>query len=330
MRRPPGWKHVRCADRDLPGGHLFKHQHVHLSHEVDVLIDGHPATILSWNTPTDWPTSAVLSTEPIGALLVVLGNRPAVLAVWPPRRFQYGQHHQSCGKCVEQRRAEQRPVLPVQTPADADNASYAVRGKDDDERNCNANLQPPESSMIHGPEYPNLRPANRNRRARSARYVPSSQGAAIAQTLALALQIDAIWDPVRDEPLPAVAAVVSFIDAINRGDISRLGDLTTEDHHLDVFDEPPLCGRDANLEAWRGYATAFPRYLIYPERLAEHNGEVAVLGHTTGSHLGLPDAEEERFRLIWKARVEGGKLACWQLLEDSVERRRQCGLADPS
>ena len=131
---------------------------------------------------------------------------------------------------------------------------------------------------------------------------------------------------MRDEPLPAVAAVVSFIDAINRGDVNRLGDLMTEDHHLDVFDEPPLRGRDANLDAWRGYVLAFPLYVIYVERVAEHNGEVAVLGHTTGSHLGLPDDEEVRLSLIWKARVEAGKLACWQLVDDTVEGRKQFGL----
>ena len=69
---------------------------------------------------------------------------------------------------------------------------------------------------------------------------------------------------LREELLPAVTAVVSFIDAINRGDVERLGELMTEDHHLDVFDEPPLRGKAANLDAWRGYASAFPAYVIYP------------------------------------------------------------------
>jgi ketosteroid isomerase-like protein len=131
---------------------------------------------------------------------------------------------------------------------------------------------------------------------------------------------------VREEPLPAVAAVVSFIDAINRGDVDRLGDLMTEDHHLDVFDEPPLRGKTANIDAWRGYASAFPAYVIYPHRLAERDDAVAVLGHTTGSHLGLSDDEESKLLLVWKARVEEGRLACWQLLEDAPELREQLGL----
>ena len=40
--------------------------------------------------------------------------------------------------------------------------------------------------------------------------------------------------------LPALAAVVSFIDRINRGDVDGLGRLMTEDHRLKVFDEDPL------------------------------------------------------------------------------------------
>ena len=134
---------------------------------------------------------------------------------------------------------------------------------------------------------------------------------------------------MRQDPLPAVAAVISFIDAINRGDVDRLGELMAEDHHLDVFDEPPLHGREANLEAWHGYAEAFPRYVIYPHRVAEHDGDVAVLGHTSGSHLGLPDDEEQVLRVIWRARVEDGRLLCWQLLEDTAERRTRLGLDSP-
>ena len=131
---------------------------------------------------------------------------------------------------------------------------------------------------------------------------------------------------VREEPFPAVAAVISFIDAINRGDVDRLGELMTEDHHLDVFDESPLRGRDANMDAWRGYASAFPLYVIYPETVAERDGEVAVLGHTTGSHLGLPEEEERLLRVIWRAQVDEGRLRCWQLLDDTPEQRKRFGL----
>src|SRR6266571_2989038 len=111
------------------------------------------------------------------------------------------------------------------------------------------------------------------------------------------------WEPVAagrlDLPsmarrqLPPVAAVISFIDCINRGDTDGLGLLMTDDHEPAVFDEEPLRGKEPNIEAWNGYATAFPDYVIYPRVVAEPGqGQVAVLGHTTGSHLGLSDQEE--------------------------------------
>jgi ketosteroid isomerase-like protein len=120
--------------------------------------------------------------------------------------------------------------------------------------------------------------------------------------------------------------VVSFIDAINHGDIDRLANLMTDDHELVVFSEPAHRGREAMVEAWHGYATSFPDYVIYPDRIAERAGRVAVLGHTTGSHLGFSDEEEAKLTLIWVARVRGGRVQTWHLLEDTPARRAELGL----
>jgi ketosteroid isomerase-like protein len=134
---------------------------------------------------------------------------------------------------------------------------------------------------------------------------------------------------VRSGPLPAVAVVVSFIDCVNRGDVDGLGRLITDDHTLRVFDEEPLVGREANIQAWRGYAESFPDYVIYPHRISDLGGTVAVLGHTTGSHLGLSDAEESRLTLIWLAEVADGAVRRWSLVEDNPENRRRLGLGEP-
>jgi ketosteroid isomerase-like protein len=128
--------------------------------------------------------------------------------------------------------------------------------------------------------------------------------------------------------LPPVAVVISFIDCINRGDADGLGALMTDDHELAVFDEQALRGKAPNIEAWKGYASAFPHYVIYPHAVAELSGDrVAVLGHTTGSHLGLSDQEERKLSVIWLAKVQDGKLRCWRLLEDTPTRRSDLGLS---
>ena len=72
----------------------------------------------------------------------------------------------------------------------------------------------------------------------------------------------------------------------------------TDDHALNVFDEPPVVGREANIEAWRGYVKSLPNYVVHPRHIALSSETVAILGHTTGSHLGLPDEEESRMTLV--------------------------------
>jgi ketosteroid isomerase-like protein len=128
------------------------------------------------------------------------------------------------------------------------------------------------------------------------------------------------------DPQPPVALAVSFVDAVNRADVDALGALMTDDHRLVVFDEPPLVGREANVDAWQGYVDSYPTYVIHPHQLAAVDGRVAVLGHTTGSHLGLPDEVEEQQTLIWVVEVEGGLVREWRLVEDDPTARTRLGL----
>ena len=127
-------------------------------------------------------------------------------------------------------------------------------------------------------------------------------------------------------PLPPVAAVIGFVDAINRGDVDRLVALMSPDHRLQVLQEPPVAGREANREAWDGYAAAFPDYVIYPDRIVHRGDDVLVLGSTTGSHLGLPDEQERQLKLIWRATVRDGLLVLWQIMADTPGQRSSLGL----
>ena len=129
-------------------------------------------------------------------------------------------------------------------------------------------------------------------------------------------------------PLPPVAAVIGFIDAINRGDVDRLVALMSPGHRLQVLQEPPLDGRGANRGAWNGYLTAFPGYVIYPGHIVHRGDDVLVLGSTTGSHLGLSDQEERQLKVIWRATVRDGLLTLWQIIEDTPRQRALLGLTD--
>ncbi|HEX6858100.1 MAG TPA: hypothetical protein VF204_22635 [Streptosporangiaceae bacterium] len=74
--------------------------------------------------------------------------------------------------------------------------------------------------------------------------------------------------------------------------------------------------------------TAFPDYVIYPDRLVHRSDDVLVVGSTTGSHLGLPDHEERQLTVIWRATVRDGLLTLWQIIEDTPEQRALLGLTD--
>jgi ketosteroid isomerase-like protein len=122
------------------------------------------------------------------------------------------------------------------------------------------------------------------------------------------------------------AVALDFVAAINRGDIESLSELIAEDYVLQVFDEAPQSGRAAGIEGWKGYLTSFPRYLILPHRFGGEGHIVAMLGHTTGSHLGLSDAEESKLTLIWLADVNDGRVRRWTLVPDTEKNRARFGL----
>jgi ketosteroid isomerase-like protein len=120
---------------------------------------------------------------------------------------------------------------------------------------------------------------------------------------------------------------MNFVERINAGDVDGLATLMAEDYVLTVFDEDPQRGREAGIAGWRGYCAAFPNYIIYPSRVAAAGERVALLGSTTGSHLGLPDDEERALTLIWVTEVRQGLIAAWTLIEDTPKTRVGFGLA---
>ena len=116
--------------------------------------------------------------------------------------------------------------------------------------------------------------------------------------------------------LATTTSIADFVDCINRGDVAGLGALMTDDHELRVFDEEPL-PREAGerRRAWHGYAAAFPGvHHRRARRSPSATAVVAVLGHTTGSHLGLPAEEEQELTLIWLAEVADGLVRSWTLV----------------
>jgi SnoaL-like domain len=100
----------------------------------------------------------------------------------------------------------------------------------------------------------------------------------------------------------------------------------TDDHTLVVPDEAPLVGKNASRDAWQGYFSSFPDYVINPRHVTCDGPSVAVLGTTTGSHLNLPDNKELQLGVIWLAAVVEGRLSLWRVAEDTPELRTEVGI----
>ncbi len=97
----------------------------------------------------------------------------------------------------------------------------------------------------------------------------------------------------------------------------------TSSYTGDTEDREPAIDKPA---ISRGYLTSYPRYLIYPHRIVERDGVVVVLGYTTGSHLDLPDNDEAKLTVIWRAQVTNGLLTTWEIKEDTPAQRAKLGL----
>jgi hypothetical protein len=113
--------------------------------------------------------------------------------------------------------------------------------------------------------------------------------------------------------------VEEFNSAIASRDLSRLGELMTEDHRLITGTEDPVKGKEACLAAWRQFFDLLPDYRNVFDRVWSV-GQVARM-------CGRSVSTDERLNgpAIWKAVVEGTQIREWHVDEDTPEGRRRLG-----
>jgi predicted SnoaL-like aldol condensation-catalyzing enzyme len=130
-------------------------------------------------------------------------------------------------------------------------------------------------------------------------------------------------------PPKPVQVTLDFIKKINQGDVSGLAKLLAPDHTFVDLAGDVETGKENLAAGWCEYLGNCPNYRIYIRQLFAKGDEVIVVGHTTGSHLGLPDEDEfHNEAVIWAATVEDGLLSAWKLYNDTVETRLKLGLED--
>ena len=127
----------------------------------------------------------------------------------------------------------------------------------------------------------------------------------------------------RSDADPALV-VRRFNDFINERDLDGLTGMMSADHVFVDTTGAAVTGRSACADAWRGFFGAFPDYrnvftevTVGGERLTK---TVTVVGHSICSEPALAGPA------LWTATVREGRIARWQVHEDTPDNRRRLGL----
>jgi ketosteroid isomerase-like protein len=107
------------------------------------------------------------------------------------------------------------------------------------------------------------------------------------------------------------------VDRINARDPEGLMALQTDDFTFIDYSGEVDIGRNG----WHDYFSSYPEYIIHVEKLITSGNGVAIIGHTTGCHVG--PKVEEKWTILWTAEVRDGLVAKWRIYSDVEEIRRE-------
>jgi ketosteroid isomerase-like protein len=114
----------------------------------------------------------------------------------------------------------------------------------------------------------------------------------------------------------SIEAALAFVNAINAGSVSRLSELMTEDHVFIDSDGAECRGKTSMTDGWRGYFDMVPDYRITVRETFTAGGTVMLAGEAEGTFVqdrALKPENHWRVPAAWRAVIEGGKVAIWQV-----------------
>jgi uncharacterized protein (TIGR02246 family) len=123
----------------------------------------------------------------------------------------------------------------------------------------------------------------------------------------------------------AEAVAQAFVRAINRQDVDALAELITEEHRFVDSLGKVVEGRERMRTGWKSYFAMVPDYTIAVEEIYCDGPVVVMLGKAQGTYAvdGRTAAENHwETPVALRARVEGGKLAEWQVYADNEPLRQ--------
>jgi predicted ester cyclase len=116
--------------------------------------------------------------------------------------------------------------------------------------------------------------------------------------------------------------VEAFNDCIHRRDLEGLSRLMTDGHKFIDAASGTVSGKQACVEAWKGFFSAFPDYRNYFERLISTGRRVVIVGRSNCSDPRLAGPA------LWQAVISDGRIDEWRVFQDSSASRLALGIPD--
>ncbi|WP_258803613.1 nuclear transport factor 2 family protein [Pseudarthrobacter sp. NS4] len=117
------------------------------------------------------------------------------------------------------------------------------------------------------------------------------------------------------------ALLTRFNDCINTGDVGGLAELMSDEHTFIDTGGVAIRGKDACLNAWRGFFLAHPTYRNVFVAFSANDEAVSVSGYSV-----CPGHPELDGPALWSAVIRGGRFDEWRVYEDTPEARRTLSL----
>jgi ketosteroid isomerase-like protein len=110
--------------------------------------------------------------------------------------------------------------------------------------------------------------------------------------------------------------VLDFVDAINKADIEKLGELMTDEHVFIDSQDNRMTGREKMKHAWNEYYKLFPDYQIEINEVFQNESLICLTGYASGTYMNLKDAHW-RIPAAWTAKVMDNKISEWKVIADN-------------
>ena len=118
-----------------------------------------------------------------------------------------------------------------------------------------------------------------------------------------------------------IEVAAQFNEAINAQDLETLGVLMTGDHRFVDAGDNVTQGRNAVVDAWRGFFSSFPDYRNDFETFQTRDELVIITGRSRCADERLDGPA------LWTARVKQNRVAEWRVYEDTAALRSKLGLS---